>query len=71
MTPTLSEIIFPPDNFNLEFQILEGYKKSKVFDFKNPKKRKRIVSGNSISYLIFYFILILENILFSLKDILL
>tara|TARA_B100000795_G_C22800005_1_gene441334 strand:+ start:1068 stop:1841 length:774 start_codon:yes stop_codon:yes gene_type:complete len=71
MTPTINEIIFPPDNFNLEFQILEGYRKAKVFNFENVKKEKRIYFNNFNKFnYIFYLILIIEYISFFLKDLL-
>ena len=56
MTPTYTEIIFPPDNFNLEFQILEGYRKAKVFDFDNIDKTKRIQTSLQFVLFVNFFI---------------
>ena len=68
MMPQMTEIIFPPDNFNLEFQILEGYIKAKEFDFENVKKEKRAKLNTISNYIfncIFYLVLMTEYVYFT------
>ena len=74
MMPQITEIIFPPNNFNLEYQILEGYKKAKEFDFENIKKEKRNrFNSNIFNYIlnsIFYLVLMTEYIYIYIKNVL-